>query len=215
MESPVRRPSGDDLRLIETFGWQPGHGALRLDRHLERMRRSAAELGFAFDRDRALETVAGLEAPVPQRCRLTLGRDGGMELTLTPLGETPGQWRVMVAQTRLDPNDPWLRHKTTRRALYDRTRAALPGGIDEALFVNSRGELCEGTISNLFLTRQDGRVLTPALSCGVLPGVLRQEMLERGAAQEAVLTLEDLRCARALHLGNALRGLIAARLVDG
>tara|TARA_B100002051_G_C16686755_1_gene613062 strand:+ start:1045 stop:1359 length:315 start_codon:yes stop_codon:yes gene_type:complete len=103
-----------------------------------------------------------------------------------------------------------LRLKTTARAPYDAARAALPEGVDEAILLNERGELCEGTITNLFLKR-DGTYLTPPCASGLLPGILREEMLETGAAREAVLQPEDLAQGE-VFMGNSLRGLIPAQL---
>ena len=116
-----------------------------------------------------------------------------------------------LAAERLDPDAPLLRHKTTERAAHDRARAALAPGIDEALFLNRRGEVAEGTITNLFADFGDG-LLTPPLASGCLPGILRAELLALGQAREAVIRAEDLPRAR-LCMGNALRGLIPAWLV--
>ena len=88
-----------------------------------------------------------------------------------------------------------------------RAQAAL--GVDEVVFLNERGELTEGSITNLFVER-DGVLLTPALDCGLLPGTLRAELLAEGRAREAVLTLADLDTAQAIWLGNSVRGLLAA-----
>ncbi len=107
----------------------------------------------------------------------------------------------------------WLGHKTTNRALYDQARAGLPVGIDELIFVNERGEVCEGTITNVFVQEGD-RLLTPPLASGLLPGVLRAELLDTGRAVEAVLTLPDLEHAEAIFCGNSLRGLIRATLAE-
>ena len=107
---------------------------------------------------------------------------------------------------RLSSADPWLRHKTTNRVLYDDARAALPEGVDEWLFLNERGEVCEGTITTLFFDRGEG-LRTPPLACGCLPGVLREEMLDTGVAQVEVLRAEDLGRVR-IAVGNALRGLV-------
>ncbi len=206
MESPVCR-SG--TRLIETFGWD-GTTFRRLDAHLARARASADTLGFRWNRaaiDAALATVAG---PPPLRIRLTIGRAGDAEVATAPLAPTPPEWRLMIAPGRLDPDAPLLCHKTTERDLYDRTRAALPEGIDEALFLNTRGEAAEGTITSLFADLGAG-LLTPPLSSGCLPGILRAELLASGRAREAILMAEDLPRAR-LYMGNALRGLIPARL---
>ncbi len=81
------------------------------------------------------------------------------------------------------------------------------------LLLNERGEVCEGTITNVFIDAGDGGpLLTPPLSCGLLPGVLRAEMLEAGRAVEAILTLADLKTAKELFVGNSLRGLIRVQL---
>jgi 4-amino-4-deoxychorismate lyase len=110
-----------------------------------------------------------------------------------------------MARERLNSADPWLGHKTTRRAVYDAARAALPQGLDEMIFQNERGEVCEGTITTVFFDRGQG-MRTPPLACGVLPGVLRADL---GAAEEVLLAV-DLPRVR-LWVGNALRGLIPAR----
>ncbi|NSY38281.1 aminotransferase class IV family protein [Leisingera sp. ANG59] len=217
MESPVRPrdalQNDPAFRLIETLGWHPGQGFRHLAQHLARIGRSAAAFGIPFDPEQAQAVLAEAAGNAPLRCRLTLDAAGQMELTTAPLGNSPSEWRLGIAGTRLEADDIWLQHKTTRRALYDTARAGMPEGVDELLFLNRRGEVCEGTITNLFVTRADGRMVTPPLSCGLLPGILRQVMLESGQCLEAVLRLEDLRDANAIHMGNSLRGLIPARLV--
>ena len=77
-----------------------------------------------------------------------------------------------MAQTRLRSGDPLLRHKTTRRAVYDRARGEFaPAEADEVLLLNERDEVCEGTITSLFVDAGDGGpLLTPALACGLLAG---------------------------------------------
>jgi len=85
--------------------------------------------------------------------------------------------------------------------------------VFDALFFNERGELAEGARSSIFLRKAAGQpLLTPALTCGVLPGVLRQSLLLSGQAEEAVLNEADLHAAAELYLGNALRGLIPVTL---
>lgn len=217
MESPVcpRDALQNDpaFRLIETLGWHPGEGFRHLPLHLARMERSASAFGIPFDPEQARVMLAEAAGDAPLRCRLTLDADGQLALTTALLGGTPAEWRLGIADTRLQAADLWLQHKTTRRALYDEARAELPDVVDELLFLNERGEVCEGTITNLFVTRQDGQMVTPPLSCGLLPGVLRQVMLESGRCVEQVLGLQDLHDAKAIHMGNSLRGLIPARMV--
>ncbi|MBI1415836.1 MAG: 4-amino-4-deoxychorismate lyase [Limimaricola sp.] len=210
MESAFRGPLPAGLKLIETMGWRPGEGVRWRDRHMARMAASAARLGLYFEGAAAARLLDALTGEGALRVRLTLGADG-FDLTTAPLPPAKTQWHLALAEERLEPHDPWLGVKTTQRALYDSARAALPPGIDEVLFLNTDGLLCEGTITNVFLTMPDGAHLTPARRAGLLPGILRGVLLEQGW-READLTLADLRAARAVAVGNALRGLIPARL---
>ena len=208
-EAALRAGAGPDLRLIETLAWD-GERPLREERHLARMGRSAAAFGWRFEEAKARAALREGRTS-PARLRLTLDGMGRFAVTEGPLPAPAAPWRVAVHAQRLASGDPWLRHKTTRRALYDEARAGLPPGVDEWLFLNERGEACEGTIANLFFDRGGGW-RTPPLACGCLPGILREEMLESGAAREEVIRGEELGGVR-LALGNALRGLVRAALV--
>ena len=214
MESPLCPPDDPGFRLIETFRWEPGAGVIRRDRHLARLARSAARLGIVPQGAQRL--LDGVTGPGPLRCRLSVDRDGKCALTTAPFVPLPAGtlWQLALAGPRLHSGDPWLGVKTTQRALYDSARANLPDGVDEMIFLNERGELCEGTITNLFVRRRD-RLLTPPLASGLLPGILRETLLERGEAEESSLTPESLQTAKALYVGNSLRGLIRARLAPG
>ncbi len=206
MEGPLRQP---DLKLIETLRWD-GARLIREARHRARLRRSAAALGFPCDEARiaaALDAVAGAE---PLRVRLTLDGSGAVEVTTAPLLPIPTSWRVALAPERLRSDDPWLRLKTTARGRHDAARAALPAGFDEVLFANERGEVCEGTITNVFFDLGAG-LATPPAACGLLPGILREEMLAQGRCVEARLRVEELSQAR-LWVGNSLRGLVGCVL---
>jgi para-aminobenzoate synthetase/4-amino-4-deoxychorismate lyase len=107
----------------------------------------------------------------------------------------------------VSPDDFRLRYKTSNRSFYETARKA--AGTFEVALTDPDGFLTEGSFTNLFVER-DGILLTPPLSRGLLPGVLRTELVETGRAQEADLRAEDL--AGGFMIGNASRGLIAARL---
>lgn len=206
-----------DFRLIETLLYDPEAGFVRGDLHLDRMQASATALGFVFDRAAALarmrETASG-EGLL--RMRLELARDGDLAVTATVhAAHPPGTvWRVAIASTRLASDDPLQRHKTTRRGTYAAARAEFSvDDADEVILLNEQGAVCEGTITNVFARMAPGdTLLTPPLVCGLLPGVLRQELLASGAACEALLTPGDLAGASQLYCGNSLRGLIPATL---
>jgi 4-amino-4-deoxychorismate lyase len=148
----------------------------------------------------------------PLRARLTVGKTGDINLETAPLAADSGPWRLSIAAQRLRSDDPWLRHKTTQRRIYDIARANLPLDVNELLFLNEKDELCEGTITNVFVTLADGRRVTPPLSSGCLPGILRQQLLATGAVSERVITVSDLEEMRSISVGNSLRGEISATL---
>lgn len=215
-QGTLRDGKAAGFALIETLRWEPGQGFVRLDRHLQRLYASAHALGFPADPEATGEALRECQGErVPLRVRLTLSESGEAGGTTAPFEPLPADavWTLRIAKTRLDAADPLLRHKTTRRAVYEAARAEFPrGAADEVVLLNERGEVCEGTITNVFVDRGDGTVATPALECGLLPGVLREELIDKGKATEAILTVEDLRAAKAIFVGNSLRGLIDARL---
>jgi 4-amino-4-deoxychorismate lyase len=216
-EGALRDGTAAGFELIETLRWEPGDGFVRLDRHLQRLAKSAKALGFSHDAKATREVLAGCAGgSAALRVRLTLAQDGSIAVTNAPFELLPADavWTVRVANTRLDSADPLLRHKTTRRQVYEAARAEFSRGeVDEVLLLNERGEVCEGTITNLFADFGDGVLATPRLDCGLLPGVLRAELLDEGKAREAVFGIDALKLAEAVFVGNSLRGLIRARLV--
>ncbi len=129
-------------------------------------------------------------------------------LTHTPLTPDPPTLTVRISTERTHSTDVFLRHKTTHRDLYERELAkARAEGCDEVLFLNEHGELTEGAISNIFLQRE-GKLLTPPLASGVLPGIYRRHLLETNpTAEEHILTPHDLDTAEAIFLCNSVRGL--------
>ena len=195
------------------MAFTPKDGIHQLELHLERMKASAAELGFSFDRHAVRNAIQALcfEAEVPSKVRLTLARSGAHSLEVAPMPE-PLEEPVSCAVLRLpvDPGDWRLRHKTTDRAFYaDALAVARKAGAAEALLLRDDGLVTEGSFTNLFVER-NGTLLTPPLELGLLPGVLRRSLIETGRAQEAELTLDDLEGG--FLIGNALRGLVRARL---
>ncbi|MBL8414953.1 MAG: aminodeoxychorismate synthase component I [Propionivibrio sp.] len=199
------------FELIETMRLEFGKFPL-LTLHLERLAASARALGFACDVPALAVALTELSTDCADgihRVRLTLAHDGQYRIDLTKMSDDGQSWQVVLADERLDADDYLLRHKTSARSLYDRAlvRLADHPKVFDALFLNTRGEVCEGARSNVFIER--GRVLlTPPLSCGLLPGVMRRHLLESGRARECVLTLDDLLDAPGIHMANALRGLI-------
>ena len=201
-----------DFELFETMRLENGRYPL-LDRHLARLARSARVLGFRLDEAqcrallarRARETGDG-----GARVRLVLSREGGLALDSAPLPVTPeGSLTYALAAEPVCSGDPFLVHKTTRRAVYEQAKGSAPEAF-EVLLWNERGEITEFTRGNVVL-ELDGALYTPPVPCGLLPGTLREALLEGGKIAERVITLADLDRAAGVWFVNGLRGRIPMR----
>lgn len=210
------------FRLIETLLYAPGKGLWLLDGHLQRLAASASYFGFTYDEQ---EVRLGLVDAVIKggegnrlRVRLTLGEDGDIATSATPIPDQDENavMRYVVSPTRLNSANPFLFHKTTRRELYDEEWAhySQSAGADEVVYLNEDGALAEGSRTSIFVER-NGVLLTPPLTAGLLPGTLRAQLLEEGRAVEAPLTLKDLSEAETAYLGNSVRGLVRAEPLAG
>lgn len=214
-ESALRDGNGSSFGLIETFRWEAGSGFVRLERHLARLAASSAVLGFVYPEADIRDRLARIRRDGALRVRLELSATGTIDLAAQPFVPLPADtvWNVRIAQTQIDSADTLLRHKTTRRGVYDTARAEFSrDDADEVILLNELGEICEGTITTIFAERDDGILVTPPLSCGLLAGVLREELLDQGSATEETLSPAELPKFHQIYCGNSLRGLIPTKL---
>jgi 4-amino-4-deoxychorismate lyase len=197
--------------LIETMAFDPAEGLLRLSLHLSRLEESAHALDFKFDRHgmRNELQAAMFSLSAPCQVRLQLACSGAIAIEVRPRRSWPqGVVPVSIVACPLPASDDRLRHKTSDRRHY---RAALNlGGTYEVLLTDAHGYLTEGCFSSIFVERGD-RLVTPPLSRGLLPGILRQSLIDLGEAIEGDLLPHDLEGG--FFIGNAARGLVAATLV--
>ena len=216
----------NSFEIFETMYVTPTEGVRHRARHLQRMAASARYFGFAWD-DKAAnayldaacamladEAQHGLAPVAAFRLRLALAQSGAFTVQHAPLAPLQQPVRLLLAPDTTEAGDLFLRHKTSVRTRYDNAwRDAEAQGAFDTLFFNQRGELTEGGRSSVFV-KVDGKWLTPALHCGVLPGVMRGVLLDDPAWQagEAVITREMLARAEELMVCNALRGALRATL---
>ena len=199
--------------LLETMRLQDGH-VVRLDRHIARMAASAAWFGYRWNEAAVREAVVRVVSAHPRgswRLRLLVPAGGSPAVECTPYGADPRAWRVRFASTPVDAEDPFIRNKTTRRETYDAARREHPD-VDDVLLWNGREEVTESTIANV-VVEVDGARYTPPAACGLLPGVFRAELLDRGVVRERVLTKEAVALAPRLWLINSVREWVDAVLV--
>jgi branched-chain amino acid aminotransferase len=229
--SALDRTFEHGLGLFETLRTWNGRAAL-LDRHLERLQRSAHELGLAVERSQlpdARAVAALVEAnrdQVPEgydaRVRMTLS--GGLETS--PLsgsvlwmstGPLPPPIRssgaIITSSIEVSTNDPLARHKTLnywgKRIAFERAQQA---GDDDVLYVTPDRTICETSRSNIFLV-EGTRLETPATGDPLLPGIMRGLIVERARhlgleVVEERLPLERIERADEAFLTNAVRGIV-------
>lgn len=215
-------PPAEDFELLEALLLV--HGRIPLFAgHLERLGRSAEHFGFPADGIGVLQTLEALARANPRgrhKLRLTLSRSGALRAEAVPI--SGGRTRVRLgfaawptarlAAAGVDSADELLAHKTTRRAVYERALASRPD-CDDVLLLNERGEVTESSRANLVL-RLEGELVTPPLSCGLLPGVFRQRLLEYGIVRERVLAPADVLRATRVWLVNSVRWWMDCELTD-
>lgn len=210
-KAKVLSADGDarQFELLETLLWTPGGGCHLLEEHLQRLADSARYFDFCCDEACIAAELDAFTAGLPaaaQRIRLRLAVDGALQLEAADLAlsGTDGVLRVRLAGDAVDPRNPWLYHKTTRRDVYERALASA-GDCDDALLWNDRDELTESTVANI-VVRLQGELYTPPVSCGLLAGTERRHLLERGEVSERIIRVEELSSIEALYLLNSLRG---------
>ena len=209
--------------LFETIAISKGE-PLRLRDHLQRMQSSAKALRITFASDLAeklvLNTCASLDKTLSYRLRLDLSANGDLAFTSAVIHQITEPVKMFWAKDILPGDvtmfsgDALLRHKIIHRTLYDQAwqKAVQLGGFD-ALFVNEQGFVTEGGRTSIFIKPLGSpEWLTPPVSAGLLPGIMRAALLVDPSmnAREANLTIKDVSMAEEIMLSNALRGSLKA-----
>ncbi|MCE4556639.1 chorismate-binding protein [Roseateles cellulosilyticus] len=202
------------FEALETLRLENGV-AQRGDAHLARMQRTARHFGLRFSMAEAkahLKDAAAAHTQGSWRLRLTCDAGGCLQHTMFAFTPTPEPVQLALAHRSmptLGPRAEFLAHKTTRRELYAVDK---PAEAFDVILWNEAGELTECSFGNLAV-QLDGQWLTPPLAAGLLPGVLRAELLAQGRIKEASLTRDDLARADGLAFFNSLRGWLPAQLL--
>lgn len=204
--------SRPEFDLLETLLWNGEF--VFLDEHLDRLRKSAEYFGFDVDltsvRKQLIKTSSKWPS-APLRVRLLVSRGGQVRIE-TSVPPITAHFRVALANAPVDQTNIFLYHKTTHRTVYDQAKAARPD-LDDVLLWNSRGEVTESTMANV-IVEKSGELLTPPISCGLLPGVMRARLLAEGRIREAIITKEGLSAADSIWLVNSVRGWVRAKLAN-
>ncbi len=202
-----------------------------LTRHLRRLARSAGAMGLAPTDEglvaRAVRDTVAANPSSHDRIRITL--TGGLGPLGSARGHGPGTVIIATSGGSVSPavTDavvvPWRRNEHgaltgVKSTSYAENVIALAEayreGAGEALFLNTAGEVCEGTGSNLFLVVDD-TLITPHLASGCLDGVTRQLVIELAGAEERLVSQLDLTRATEAFLTSTMRDVQAIAHIDG
>ena len=206
--------SGDmDFEVVTSLRWDPGIDCALWPRHVDRLRRAAEYFGYPFHvhaLDEAWQHACAAFPGKPLRVRISISADGAIRVEHQAAPQV-NPVRIALAAQAMDTRSPFLFHKTTRRAMYESARAGAPTAEDVLLW-NEAGEVTESTIANVAV-QVDGRWTTPPLRCGLLGGVMREELLAAGRWVEGVIHREQLAPGTEVQLANAVRGVWTASVV--
>ncbi|MCK9573134.1 MAG: aminodeoxychorismate synthase component I [Candidatus Omnitrophica bacterium] len=207
----------NSFSIIETMLWTAKKGYFLVDLHLSRLKKSCEYFSINLEAgllEKKLNILAKQLKTKGDKFKIKILADfgGGFTLEYLPFDEPELPVKIRVSSQGVNPRDIFLYHKTTKRELYERERKKAQSlGFFEAIFLNKRGELTEGSISNIFVLK-NGILYTPPVKCGLLPGILREHLLRNGRAKEKVLREKDIKKAQKLYIGNSVRGLLEAKL---
>ena len=210
LKSRFLNPKRRHTEVFETMLW---NGRIHFfEDHINRLQDSCEYFLIPFNREEVLstlnQTLFDLKSKDLHRIRLAIKIDGSIDLKivlLTYRGWEKEPLKVKISDIKIDSQDPYQYHKTDHRETYNSEYSmALKEGFDEVIFFNEKGELAEGAITNIFIC-QDGQWLTPPISAGILNGTWRKNLLDPIEASEKTLTLDDLKNAEDIIIGNSVR----------
>lgn len=197
--------------LLETMKLADGRYAL-LEEHMSRLEASAATFGIGLENTRIRQCLASiaLQHKIGEwRVRLLVDKLGCPTTEIRPLSLPPQNPKVALSRMPIKSDCIWLKHKTTRRELYQSRAEEYPDLFD-VLLINERGELTEFTRGNLAV-EIEGQTYTPSRSSGLLNGTLRGHLLLENKISERILTPADLLVADRIWFLNSVQGKLQVR----
>lgn len=188
-----------EFELFESMLVEDGKIFL-FEKHVERLRNSAAFFGFNFKEEALLASLPQIPSQ-RAKLKLILRKDGHLRIETSPIIQHSEPKRVSLSPTPVNSSDRFLFHKTTNRDFPE-----------NVIFYNERNEVTESGTANV-VVRINDELFTPPVSCGLLAGTFRQHLLEEGSIKERVVTVEELRKANQIYLINSVRKWMRAELV--
>lgn len=202
------------FKLLETLLLEDGVVFLE-DKHIARLRNSAQYFDYPFKEAELINVLTRLKETYKYDCwrvRLLLNEHGRFSVESFPLERITNE-KVIVAERSIDHHYLYLYHKTTERTIFNEHRQLLQDDYLDVLLWNKHGEITEFTIGNV-VVEKDGRLLTPPVESGLLPGTFREQLIEDGTITEEKIMLDDLNEVTSMWLINSVRKWVKVTLVQ-
>lgn len=205
------------FNLLESMKYHAKEGIVLFEKHLDRFKKSALFFNFMFD-EKAIrclvrETISTLSSESNYKVRITLSKNGALTIDyaeISALKVPKTRLITLYSHERTHKENVLLQHKTTDssiRRFYNNVLSTIPDKYYDVIFMNQEGHITESSRANLFIQR-NGKIFTPAISCGLLPGIMRQKLLEENTSiEQTCLTSTDLYQAEKIWLTNSVRGV--------
>ena len=205
------------FEIFESLLWDGGF--LYANDHFNRLKKSARYFFYPLSHKQWISIMADiqktLKGGIPQKVRIFLAKEGIFRWDHSALGGPAfsGVAPAFLSFKRINEQSPFLFNKTTYKPWYTKDIALISQGkCFDVIHINSKGKVTEGSRSNIFI-QKGGMLYTPPVECGLLPGILRENLLRRGKCQERVLIPKDLKNADAVFCGNSVRGLVRVAII--
>jgi len=211
------------FQLIETILWRTNSGFFLLKGHLKRLKESAEYFDFCYDENYIKKALSRIKKRFKEnfsyKIRLLLFKNGDASISYRrekkselAFNRSLRKKNIAISEHRTNSKDIFLYYKTTHRCLYnDEYKKYRKLGCYDVLFRNEKEEITEGAISNIFI-KLKGNYYTPPVSCGLLNGIYRMELLKkRKNIKEKILTLKDIQNADKIYMTNSVRGMVDVR----
>ena len=174
--------------------------------HFERMQKTAKHFCFKFEKP----TIPIQKANC--MLRVLLNKDGKFDFEYKNMVSKNQSKKIAISLIVQDSKNEFLYYKTTYRPyFYDSFQKIKNGEIFDEIFFNEKGELTEGSRSNIVL-QIGNKLYTPPINCGLLNGIYRQKLLNEGKCFEQILYKKDLLQAEKIYCINSVRGMVEVEL---
>lgn len=196
----------DEFELVETIKVENGE-LIDSAEHFYRLKKSAEYFNFKFNPD-----VLCITPEKDGILRVLLAKNGNYKLEYKPLIQNTTN-KIRISDKKINSSNEFIYHKTTHRPWYKDSPEKLAAGIiyDE-IFFNEKGELTEGSRTNV-IVEIEGKLYTPPIYCGLLNGIERQKMIDKGLCSEKIITIDTLKNADSIYCVNSVRGMQKVELI--